>query len=317
MVIGTYGTNRAGGTCAPSRTACGVAIMLVLRCAGAGLGAQPTATGPLPEATVLNDIDGQFFPLEAKNAWGFELMADVQSDGRRLGAGTRLRLLPCAVLERLIADVNDRYTPRYRLSARVSQYEGTNYLLPTYFLPLSKFRGDGAAPDTGPAAQGEKPTRETILPPSDPELTIPPEIIAKLKDRPPLRGPLRKPTDSRTVTRLDRPPDRMLVNQVGRIEAESVEASERTGTEPPPQARFHAFTLPRFYFIPYALGWNVSPVRYELLPCSVLERVREMQRRSMQPLRFNVAGLVTEFQGRQYLLLQRATPVYNYGNFGR
>jgi hypothetical protein len=34
-------------------------------------------------------------------------------------------------------------------------------------------------------------------------------------------------------------------------------------------------------------------------------------------MRFNVAGLVTEFQGRKYLLLQRAFVVYNYGNFGR
>jgi hypothetical protein len=42
-----------------------------------------------------------------------------------------------------------------------------------------------------------------------------------------------------------------------------------------------------------------------------------MQRGSMETLRFNVAGLITEFQGRQYLLLQRATPVHNYGNFGR
>ena len=37
----------------------------------------------------------------------------------------------------------------------------------------------------------------------------------------------------------------------------------------------------------------------------------------VDPIRFNVAGLVAEFQGKKYLLLQRAAIVYNYGNFGR
>jgi hypothetical protein len=71
------------------------------------------------------------------------------------------------------------------------------------------------------------------------------------------------------------------------------------------------------YFTPYALGWNVGDVRYELLPSSALEQARQLQRSSLEPIRFNVAGLVTKFRGTQYLLLQRAAPVYNYGNFGR
>jgi len=225
--------------------------------------------------------------------------------------------LPCKTLEQLIADVNDRYTPRYRLSARVTRYEGTNCLLPTYFLPLSKFKEEEQTQDAGTVTREEKPRVEPGLQPADPELTIPPEILEKLKNQRPLRGPLRKPSDRQTGGPPDRRPDRMLVNRVGLIEPEDVEASKRTSVEALADARIHTSTLPRFYFTPYALGWNVSPVRYELLPCSVLERALQMQHGTIESMRFNVAGLVTEFQGKRYLLLQRATPVYNYGNFGR
>ena len=65
-------------------------------------------------------------------------------------------LLPSAILEQLIADVNDRSTPVYRLSAQVTRYQGANFLLATYFLPLSKFKSDekpeAARPEGGGAA---------------------------------------------------------------------------------------------------------------------------------------------------------------------
>ncbi len=303
-VIG-WDRDRPYGTRAAARIVCGVAIALVLELTGAGFGAEPIVAGPLPEAVVLDSVDGRLLRPEAMNAWVFELSDEARSDGRRVPAGTRLRLLPCKTLEQLIADVNDRYMPRYRLSARVTRFEGTNYLLPTYFLPLSKFKEDEETPGAPPVAQEEEPRRESALQPADPELAIPPEIVEKLKSPRPIRGPLRKPSEGPTVPPPERRPDRMLVNRVGLIEAEG----DAAGVEARTEARYH--------FTPYALGWNVSPVRYELLPCSVLERALLMQRDTIESIRFNVAGLVTEFQGRQYLLLQRATPVYNYGNFGR
>ena len=40
--------------------------------------------------------------------------------------------------------------PRYRLSARVTLFRGKNYLFPTYYLPLSKFKDDKSPEDGGP-----------------------------------------------------------------------------------------------------------------------------------------------------------------------
>lgn len=302
-----YRTNRTDKT---DRT-CAVAVVLILVLAGAGFGAQPVVGKSLPEATVLNAIDGKLLHVDANDTWWFELTAEIKSDTYRVPAGTRFMLLPSGTLEQLIADVNDRFTPAYRLSAQVTRYQGANFLLATYFLPLSKFKSD--EPQDG----GQRAEDGTVDLPTDPELGVPPEILEKLKNRRPIRGPLRKPSEDQTAERPAAYLGRMLVNRVGLIEAEDVEAYKRRSVEALQDSRIHASTLPRLHFIPYALGWNVSGIRYELLPCGALEQAQQLQRGSIEPIRFNVAGLVTRFRGRQYLLLQRAAPVYNYGNFGR
>jgi hypothetical protein len=286
-------------------------VALVLALAGLGFGAQPVVVKALPEATVLSAIDGKLLHVDANDTWWFELTAEVKGDTYRVAAGTRFMLLPSAILEQLIADVNDRFAPAYRLSAQVTRYEGTNFLLATYFLPLSKFKS------SGPEAGGRKTEVATSNLPADPDLAIPPEILEKLKNGRPIRGPLRRPSAERATPRPDAYLGHMLVNRVGLIEAEDVEGWKRGSVEALADSRVYAATDPRFHFTPYALGWNVSDVQYELLPCSALEQARQLQRSSMETVRFNVAGLVTQFKGRQYLLLQRAAPVYNYGNFGR
>lgn len=280
-----------------------VAGMLVLALAAASFGAQPLVMRPLPEATILSSIDGKLVHADANDTWWFELTAEFKSDTFRVPAGTRFVLLPSRVLEQLIADVNDRVTLAYRLSAQVTRYQGANYLLATYFLPLSKFK------DSQPQTTGRKREVAAGDLPTDPELAIPREIAEKLKDSRPVRGPLRKPSDAGATAPPQAYLGRMLVNRVGLIETDDVEVRKRGSVEALPDSRF--------YFAPYALGWNISDERYELLPCGALEQAQQVQRNSIEPVRFNVAGLVTQFQGRKYLLLQRAAPVYNYGNFGR
>ncbi|MEN6575897.1 MAG: hypothetical protein ABFD90_06090 [Phycisphaerales bacterium] len=294
--------------------ASGVAIVLVLGLAGVGLCAQPIVTKPLADATILSGVDGKLVHADANDAWWFEFTAQVKGDKYEVSAGTRMKLLPSGTLELLIADVNDRYAPLYRLSAQVTRYQGTNFLLATYFLPLSKFKGDEKADD-----KVQKPEGGTVSPPVDPELGIPPEIVERLKNARPIPTAMRKTDDSGLGSKPAARDyvGRMLVNQVGLIQADDVGALERISVEALPNERIYASTHPRFYFTPYALGWNVSDVRYELLPCAALEEARRLQGTSIEPIRFNVAGLVTQFGGRQYLLLQRAAPVYNYGNFGR
>lgn len=269
---------------------------LLLLATGPAFGAQPAARKLLPETAVLDRVDGRLLHVDANDTWLFELTMEVKAPEYRLPAGTRFVLLPSVTLGRLVADVNDRVAPRYRLTARVTLYRGKNYLFPTYYLPLSKFKDD-KSPEEGeqrPEAGKPSPPSETRKPkPNEPELAVPPEVLEKLKKQRPLRGPRRgAETETKPVPESV---EQVLVDCVGRIES-------RAG---------------RYVFVPYALGWNVGDVRYELLPCTALEEALRRQKGALDPIRFNVAGLVTEFQGKKYLLLQRAIVVYNYGNFGR
>ncbi len=279
-------------------------LALLLLVAGASFGSQPAARKPLPETAVLNRADGKLMHVDANDTWLFELTAEVKTPDYQLPAGTRFVLLPSATLGRLVADVNDRVAPRYRLSARITLFRGKNYLLPTYFLPLSNFKTDKTL-ESGSSNQKSKIEDQKS---EVPELAIPPEVLEQLKNQPPLRGPRKSAEKPPTQTSLDR----VLVDSVGRIESCPSDggAGPTLPSRPPTAADSWVFT-------PYALGWNLSDVCYRLLPCSALEEALRVQKKALDPLRFNVAGLVTEFQGQKYLLLQRAIIVYNYGNFGR
>jgi len=291
---------------------------LLLVTAGASFGAQPAARKLLPETAVLDRVDGRLLHVDANDTWLFELTMEAKTPEYRLAAGTRFVLLPSATLGRLVADVNDRVAPRYRLTARVTLYRGKNYLFPTYYLPLSKFKGDKSPEDEGQKTEAGKPNPQSEIrnPKSnEPELVIPPEVLERLKKQRPLRGPRRgaeaqgKPAPESS--------EQVLVDCVGRVENGRVGyAHQATGNERTTNGG-HSPPYNSWVFVPYALGWNVSDVRYALLPCTALEEALRRQRGALDSIRFNVAGLVTEFQGKKYLLLQRAIVVYNYGNFGR
>jgi hypothetical protein len=254
------------------------AVFALLLVAGTSLAAQPSPRKLLPDGTVLDSIDGKLI-ADANATWIFESSVDVNSVSGSVPAGTRLELLPSGILETVIADVNDRYSPMYRLSGQVTAYKGKNFLLPMYYLPLSKLRDAGVA-----APQGTSVT----APRKDAEPAIPPEVLAQLKERRAPRGPA-NPQASETQN-----PMSLLVDVIGVVSV---------GPDGP-------------VFTPDAYGWNISRTCYKLLPCGVLEQTLQRQAASPDLLRFSIAGLVTEFKGRRYLLLQRAVRAYDYGDFG-
>jgi hypothetical protein len=73
----------------------------------------------------------------------------------------------------------------------------------------------------------------------------------------------------------------------------------------------------KYLFKPDGLGQGVEPFTIELLPCQPLDDAMRQVRDEPNPVRFNVAGILTRYEGRQFLLLQKATRIYSYGNFGR
>lgn len=272
-------------------------ILLVAIAAGGTERIEPLESKPkpLPEGTMLKSVDGSVVRLDSNDVWCFEVGRDVNETDPKIPMGTRLALLPSATLEHLVTDVNDRHLPRYRLTAQVTQYHGANFLWAIYYVPLSRLKDANepapAALPTGPLDANDV-TAGAV---ASEGMPIPEEIAARLRNRRAARAPQRAVSQD---VRADKAPAQaltgVLVDAVGFIES-------RRGAR---------------VFVPNALGQNVAEMHYELLPCRTLEQAERRLAGSTDPIRLKVAGLVTEYQGTKYLLLQRVIRVYNYGNFG-
>ena len=263
------------------------ATMAVLLLVATGVAARRNEPKVLREGIVLESVDGNLIGPDASDAWHFELSADANSVEGKVAAGTRFELLPSVRLETLIADVNDRLDSTYRLTATVTRFKGQNFLFPSYYLPLSKLTSDQAEPN-----RPESPEQIQGAERSGAELAIPPEVLEKLQGRTAPAVRRWTPTDPNAAPQRKKL-GHVMVNWVGVITASN-----------------H-----RPVFLPYGFGWNVGEVYYKLLPCKTLEQVLQKQEAAVEPIRFNIVGLVTEFKGKKYLLLQRAIRVYSYGNF--
>jgi hypothetical protein len=249
-----------------------------------------------------NDANSQL----SADRWFFELDSDL-SDGRGLvKAGTRLELLPSSILERIIADANNRAVTSYRLRGRVTRYRGKNFIFPTYFLPLTKTK---KAPPPTPHKTPPQETRPTINEPND-VLTIPKELIDKLPDRTKGIDHRERQERSKAITtqltegshagKTGLKQNFTLVDRTA-IFGDTSRGAERTW-------RNTSFVLD-------ALGRKEAKISLRLLPCQVLERAQREQSTDPEVVRFKIAGIVTKYKGKNYLLLQRATRVYSHGNF--
>lgn len=246
-----------------------------------------------PEGTLLKGVDGSVVHADSNDLWCFEVGSDVNEPALRVPKGTRFALLPSATLAHLVADVNDRQLPRYRLTGQVTQYHGANFLWLAYFLPLSKLKD---ANEPAPGVDGiVDPNAVAVETMDSAGMKIPAEIAERLRTRRVARGPQRAVTPATPAdAAAPKVSARVLVDVVGYIE------------------RRQDATL----FVPDALGQNVTERRYVLLPCRALERAEQKVAAWPEPVRVKVAGVATEYQGKKVLLLQRMIRVYNYGNFG-
>jgi len=125
----------------------------------------------------------------------------------------------------------------------------------------------------------------TVNEPDD-SFAIPDEIISRLKTKPVVRA-------DQLQKGFELEQDSVLTHRSGRI---------LRGKD-------------AFFFQPDGLGRNIEPFELELLPCQPLARALRAAAEELEPPRFAVSGLVTSYNGTNYLLLERATEVYSYGNF--
>ncbi|MGA2677694.1 MAG: hypothetical protein ABSF37_00175 [Sedimentisphaerales bacterium] len=250
----------------------------------------------LPDDYVFAGVDGKLVQT-GTDKWAFEFESAANIGGVEIKAGQTVEMLGSATLEKMILDAKERNDTMFRIWAKVAKFEGKNYLFAVYYLSLRKI--DRPAEETeenepNKTSQESSPrlsSGQAVNAPND-VVNIPPEIVALLKTSEVL------PTTEAQATRqeeLQLKQDTIFANRAGRV-------AVKNGV---------------YVFEADAFGRGVDKFTIKLLPCQKLEDAMTQVRSESNPVRFNVAGILTKYKGEQYLLLQKATRMYSYGNFGR
>lgn len=267
---------------------------------------------PLKEGFVLEGVEGAVKKSGETGKWTFVCDTDI-SDGRYvIKNGTPVEMLPCGTLEKITTivsapppattdqntkmvesldpagasekkpvtttDVPDDFTANVKLWARVTRYDGKNFLFAYLFLPVSEIQETAAPPD-----QTEGTTTATKT-----DSILPPEIISVLK-------PKRTVDLSKMRSIIEVDSDVMLVDRTGFL-------GEDNGQK--------TFTID-------GLGRNVEDFSFNLLPCETLHRTELDIAGTAVRKRYKIAAIVTRYKNEYYMLLQRAVRTYNHGNFAR
>jgi hypothetical protein len=260
-----------------------ISTLIFLICAAsAGSARQP----PVRDGFGLTGVDGKLIGADGK--WSFEFDSEVSEDIGRISTGSIIDLLPSITLEKMTADAQKRSTGHpndsnasYRLWGSVTKYRNKNFIFPIYFLPVSTDDGQ---------AKTKEPTKPkvTINEPND-VLAIPEEIVGRLRTRRVLR-------QEQLKEGLQLKQDYVLVGRTALLDK-------------------HADGKP--VVVLDAIGRNIQQVLFRVLPCRALERAQYVQSLETEPVRFKIAGILTQYKGEYYLFLQKATRAYSHENFGR
>jgi len=290
----------------------------------AGWAAKTAGKTLLPDGFILRGVEGKLNSFDANEGWFFEFDSAVKYDKDVLKAGTNLKLLPSSTLERMIADANDRSLASapvaeaapatgaganyYRLWARVTKYKERNFIFPEYFLPLGK--AEPSPPST--VQQSQEKAQPIISEPND-ELAIPKQILEKLEGR---RTVPQQQISQQTAIKQNY----VLANRTGFISSCVPSTALGAGVRDAyceKKNTQYAIRNTQYVFVFDALGRNIQQTSLRLLPCQTLELAQQIQVAEPDPVRFKIAGIVTEYKGQCFLLLQQATRVYSHDNFGR
>jgi len=278
----------------------------------------------LQDGFILMSIDGEVNGPDSGDKWFFKFNVDVNDEGKGVvKTGAILELLPSVTLEKIIADVNQRPVRDYRLWGRATKYKGRNFIFPTYFLPLSKVDKLQPSKETEQLQKQEgQPDANIPLKKSEPEqisgpndiLEIPKEVIEKLK--------------TRRIAQPERRPEALQEVEISPQDSNAIKSPEQTQPAKKPEFKLDSTLADRtallakqddggLVFILDALGRNAPQASLQLLPCEALEMTERGQSALAEAAPFKIAGIMTNYKGKHYLLLQKATRIYNHGNFGR
>ncbi|RKY10654.1 MAG: hypothetical protein DRP56_00390 [Planctomycetota bacterium] len=207
----------------------------------------------------------------------------VITDKITVPAGAPLEMLPCSVLEQMTALAGEENQLRIELSALITRYRHSNYLFSVFFLPIK----NGVEPPEQPAEPDPNETEKAEPDkPQEPESIIPTAILKQMK--------------------ANKAPDLKKFQQIAEVTGD-VHLIGRSG--------FLSKTKDGYTFSPDGFGRNIDSKQFVLLDNAMLAAAERQMAREPGRERYNVSGLVTEYNGKTYMLLRRASRTYTHGNF--
>lgn len=237
----------------------------------------------------ITGLDGYLSKTES-GGWSFAFDRDVTDSRAVLRKNVAVKMLPCAGLETMIASAKNNKRAMYRIWATATRYRGENYLFANYSLPvsvansmpkISTDKTDSASSNTGSMNVAVNQEQDLVQ--------LPDDIVERMQSRKIVQTHQLQKT-------LELKRDMALI--------------DRTGFIVEKQDGFCQLRLD-------SLGRNIQNVTFEILPCEALSIAQRKQATEPEQIRLKVAGIITKFQGKNYLLLQRAKRVYSYQNFHR
>jgi hypothetical protein len=238
----------------------------------------------LPDGFLLAGVDGKLAGPDSNDVCFFELDSEKSDAETAVLAGASVELLRSATLEKMLADTENHPQATYRLWGKVTKYKGRNFIFPIHFLPISK----EDKPQSPDAQKPQQPQPGPAINEQGDELVIPEQLVAKLQ-----------------TSRIVRPQQLPKGLELKRDFILSDRTATLAGKADEPK------------IVLDAVGRNLPVLSYPLLACQTLEQAQAQQAGEAETLRFKIAGIVTEYKGQHYLLLQRATRLYSHENFPR
>jgi hypothetical protein len=232
----------------------------------------------LPEGFVLNGTEGLARNSDP-NGWAFTTDTDLIYMKTTLPAGSVLSILPSGGLEQIRSFAKKQNQTRVKIWGILTSYKKQNFLFPIQVIALSASNSKPAEPL--PTKRIDPNAMDSTV--SD---VIPSEVMKILRSQ-------SKIDLARMSETLDTGSgDFALIGKTGFV------ASGKDKL-----------------FIPDGFGRKIEHGRLPLLPCLTLEDTEKDLAKALGRHRYNISGIVTMYDGRQYLLLYRAIRTYSNGNF--
>lgn len=236
------------------------------------------------EGVAVNGIDGKLQLDQESGKWIFEPYSQIKGRYTSIEKDTQVPVLPSSMLENMTEALGKQKYAEFRVWGRIMRSPRYNTLYPIYAVGLKDVTADPNDDDS--QQQPEIPAAY------DPNAAVvmPEDVMKSLQPR-------RVVSNVQLTEALKDDEDAVIVDRSGLL------------GPAPEDPNTYIFRLDGF-------GWNFQGLRFELLENEQLrDIVSDVNFDVLSPGRIEVSGVITKYQGKNYLLLQRAVKVYSHGNF--